>query len=948
MRWRERAGTGLMDTKYVALDLETTGLDPRADEIIEIGAVKFQGQSVLETFHTLVRPSRPVPYRIQILTGITPAELEGAPMPAVALSELSPFVDGHPVVGQNISFDLGFLNENGLSVDSPAHDTFELGVMLLPGLTDYSLSALADTLGVFYSTRHRALPDAVLAKDVFLALLERARGLDESLIFEIERLARGIDWAPGTLFRQIAEERTRDVFHRVPELSLPSAERVKVERLTPTVRRKPLDVEALADMLGADGLMAKAVRGFEHRPEQVKMLTAVAGALNESDCLVVEAGTGTGKSVAYLIPASRFAVENGVPVVISTNTINLQDQLVGKDIPELIEAFERAGVEVPRFALLKGRGNYLCVRRWSALRRSQSLTESEARFLLRTLVWACTTSTGDRAGLNLRGDESYVWSRASAQSESCLGAQCPYQRRGACFLHRARRLAESAHLIVVNHALLLSELASSSRGRVIPDYRHLIVDEAHHLEDEATEQWGFEVGGYRLEGFLNRLSERAAGEGRKGFIGELANHLRGDSVSSAVRGDVEREAQNAGGVVEACRGLVRTFLDTLARFLETQADEPSGYDRRLRLTAAVRSQPGWDDVELAWENLSLALGDVNSCLSRLQSMTEPLSDTGLLDYDDLMLEFAALLQQGAELAEQANSAVFGQDGGMVYWASLRDAGGSPAVHAAPLHVGRVLAEELFGEKECVVLTSATLSTEGDFEYIKERLGLTETSELLLGSSFDYARSALVYVPDDVPEPGQPGYQRAIELALVDVGRAIGGKCLALFTSHAALRASYEAVRGPLHEEGILVLGQGIDGSSKRLLETFKANPQSVLLGTSSFWEGVDVVGEALSVLVIARLPFSVPSDPVFAARGELYDNSFNQYAVPHAVLRFKQGFGRLIRSKSDRGVVVLLDRRVKAKAYGSAFLGSLPACTVKSGPSRRLAREVVAWLEPGR
>ncbi|MDY6918158.1 MAG: helicase C-terminal domain-containing protein [Chloroflexota bacterium] len=936
-----------MNITCVALDLETTGLDPRVDEIIEIGAVKFEGRSVLDTFQTLVKPAQALPYRIQLLTGITAAELEEAPSAPVALSELHDFLAGHPVVGQSISFDLDFLTEHGLGVPNPAYDTFELAAMLLPGLRDYSLSALADTLDVFYTTRHRALPDAMLAKDVFLALLDRARGLDLSVIAEVERLAKDIDWPPALLFRRIADEKTGDVFCQIPGLELSPGDRRKGGRLAPASRRMPLDLDRLANMLGADGIMARAVPGFERRPEQVKMLAAVADALNRGEHLVVEAGTGTGKSMAYLVPASRFAVENGLPVVVSTNTINLQDQLIAKDIPDLVRAFEEGGISPPRYAQLKGRNNYLCVRRWNSLRHGQSLTELEARFLLRTLVWACTTVSGDRAELNLTGEEPSIWNRVCAQSESCLGARCPHQRGGVCFLHRARRAAEKAHILVVNHALLLSDLASSVQGRVIPDYSHLVVDEAHHLEEEATEQWGFEIGAYRLEGFLDRLAGGAGTEGHGGFLGEFGGHFRGSSVSPALREGVARETEAAQRAVQGCRPLLRTFLDTLSHFIEAHAEEPGAYDRRLRLTNAVRRQPGWDDVELAWENLSLAVADVDSCLGRLCGMMEPLPDAGVLDYDDLVMELGALVQWGAELTEQGNAAVFGQNGGMVYWASLRQARGSPTLNAAPLHVGNVLADELFARKECVVLTSATLSTEGGFEYVRGRLGLTEANELLLGSSFDYERSAMVYVPGDIPEPGQAGYQKAVEQVLVDLGRAVGGKCLTLFTSHSALRASYERIRGPLQGEGILVLGQGLDGSPRRLLETFKANPRSVLLGTSSFWEGVDIVGEALSVLVIARLPFSVPSDPVFAARGELLEDPFNQYAVPQAVLRFKQGFGRLIRSRSDRGVVVLLDKRVRTKAYGAAFIGSLPPCTVKSGPMRHLAREVKAWLQMG-
>ena len=933
-----------MSTTYVSLDLETTGLDPRSDNIIEIGAVKFEGDVPIETFHTMVKPLRPVPYRVQLLTGISAEDVEDAPPAAVVLGDLVSFLGEHPIIGHNVPFDIAFLSAQGLDVANRTYDTFELATVLLPALSDYSLSGVADELGISYSTRHRALPDAEIAKDVFLALLGKAHALDLSIIAEIDRLTRGLDWSPAHLFRSIAEERTGDIPHGQDEPSAAGVEAEREGRLAPRRQRKAVDLESLSDMLASGGVMERAFPGFEHRPEQVEMMRAVAHALHEGEHLIVEAGTGTGKSIAYLMPAAFFAVENRTPVVISTNTINLQEQLINKDIPDLIKVLELQSPPIPRYAQLKGRNNYLCQRRWASLRRSQPLPLNEVKLLVRTLVWAASTETGDRAELNLRGEDLYIWNRICAQSENCLGAHCPFQSRGDCYLYGARRKAETAHLVVVNHALLLSDMASASRGRIVPDYAHLIVDEAHHLEEEATEQWGFEVGVRQLETYLNRLSETVA-EGRyAGFLFELAGHFRGSSVSAEAQRDMVELAEEMRGAVGVCRERVVAFFDTLGRFVEGHAEEQGPYERRLRLTTGARSQPAWADVEILCENLCLALASVDSGLNRLYNMLEPLADASVLDYDDLMMELSFLSYRCGELGQQVNSVVLQQGEGMVYWAATRERSDGLTLCAAPLHVGRILERSLFSEKECVVLTSATLSTEGHFVYIRERLGLEDAGEVLLGSSFDYAKSAMVFIPDDIPEPGQMGYQKAVEQVLIDLCRAAQGRTLALFTSHSALRASHEAIRTSLAADGILALAQGVDGSTRSLLETFKSNPRTVLLGTASFWEGIDVVGEALSVLAMARLPFSVPSDPVFAARAELFEDPFNEYAVPQAALRFKQGFGRLIRSRSDRGVMVVLDRRIKAKSYGVAFIGSLPPCTVKSGPARQLPREVVAWL----
>jgi Rad3-related DNA helicase len=311
----------------------------------------------------------------------------------------------------------------------------------------------------------------------------------------------------------------------------------------------------------------------------------------------------------------------------------------------------------------------------------------------------------------------------------------------------------------------------------------------------------------------------------------------------------------------------------------------------------------------------------------------------------VLLELRNNITRLHELRADANAAITNPDEGAVYWMEARVKGGDVALKCAPLHVGELLDRHLFSQKKTVVLTSATLSTDNDFSYIRERLGLHSGEDLQLSSPFDYEKAALVYVPADMPEPGMPGYQRSLEQAIIELCKASAGRALVLCTSHSAVRATYRAIQRPLEDAGVMVLGHNIDGSRRQLLERFKSNPRTVLLGTSSFWEGIDVVGDALSVLVIAKLPFAVPTDPVFAARAEGFEDPFSQYSVPQAILKFKQGFGRLIRSKSDRGVVAVLDRRVISKRYGQAFLNSLPECTIKRGPTANLPGAVADWLK---
>jgi DNA polymerase-3 subunit epsilon/ATP-dependent DNA helicase DinG len=391
---------------------------------------------------------------------------------------------------------------------------------------------------------------------------------------------------------------------------------------------------------------------------------------------------------------------------------------------------------------------------------------------------------------------------------------------------------------------------------------------------------------------------------------------------------------------------LREFADVARAFIRQHSDEAGDYEQRLLLTTGIRAQPDWTAVEMAWENLALALSASEDLLVALDAALRDAEGLGLLGYDSLVAETAILLQTVQQLRGGMTAAIQRHDPSAIQWLTE----GGPAgvgVACAPLDVAPLLQERLYADRRSIVLTSATLATRSSFRYMRQRLGLEDARELLLGSPFDYRQAALILLPTDLPEPNHRDYPTALQSALVDLCQASHGRALVLFTSHTSLRTAHAAISGPLGEQGIAVLGQGVDGTPQHLLHALKRNSKTVVLGTASFWEGVDVVGEALSLLILARLPFTVPSEPVFAARSAQFEDPFNEYALPQAVLRFKQGFGRLIRSKTDRGVVVVLDRRIKSKAYGRAFLESLPPCRVEEAPLAELPQRVADWLEEG-
>ncbi len=924
---------------YVSLDLETTGLDAEADAITEIAAVKFDAGGMLDTFSSLVNPHRAIPYHIQQMCGITQAEVDAAPDVESLVSDLKSFIGANPVLGHNVAFDIGFLAQNGLQLFNRTHDTFELSTIFLPNLSGYSLEAVAEHLGYSYK-HHRALADAEAAKDVFLSLLNIASGLSLDDIAEIERLVAGTGMSLEALLVDIKKLKAQTAFADAVSSHEPAAEALYGARiLTPRHEKEPLRVEELSEFLQPSGALSEAFDTYEYRPQQQTMLSVVAQAFNQDEHLLVEAGTGTGKSVAYLLPAMVFAESNNAHVVVSTNTINLQEQLLHKDIPQLLSAIGSSAVAVQ----LKGRSNYLCRRRYNMLRTSPELSHEDVGLLLRILVWLKSTTTGDRAELNLAGNES-GWSKVCAKVEGCLFSNCPHLKKGACFLQRARQAAEGAHIIVINHALLLSDAASGSA--ILPSYAHLIIDEAHHLESEATRQFGYEITRRNMANVLDQLSREMQGQQYAGVLYSIGAWMAGKGISASKRREIGVLTEAERAKVERARVHADEFFTVFKRFIEQYSGDNyrgnSRYDRQIRITQDVRVQPGWYRVEAACENLILALKDVIDGLNGLISIIDPLSSGE--GYDVLEMEITAGINSCAELSDKLKRSVFSLDREYIDWISIGANDDSISLNGAPLSVAGLLSHVVFSEKDTVVLTSATLSTEGNFDYLKERLGLEYVEEMILDAPFDYKKAAVVCVPTDVPEPNRHGYQQALEKTLVNLCQRTQGRALVLFTSHAALRATHAAIRPVLEEQAIVVLGQGIDGSARKLLEFFKTYPRTVLLGAASFWEGVDVVGDALSVLVLVRLPFAVPTDPVFAARSETFDDSFHQYALPQAILRFKQGFGRLIRSATDKGVMVVLDRRVKSKRYGAAFLDSLPAIGVISSLSSDIPRIAERWI----
>jgi DNA polymerase-3 subunit epsilon/ATP-dependent DNA helicase DinG len=926
----------------VALDIETTGLDTKEDAIIEIGAVKFNSNRIEEEWTTLINPGRRIPPFITQLTEINDRMVVNAPVIHDVLNDLENFIGDACILGHNVKFDLAFLRRYRILRLNDKIDTYDMASVLMPGASRYNLAALGIALGVPFPATHRALDDARTTRGIYLRLYEEARQLPRNTLAEIVRLSEAVEWGGHIPFSMALQSRSKETgtadsiqyAYQGPLFTERGAS--PLAPLNPVSEPVPLDQEEVSAILEPGGEFARHFPQFEYRTQQVEMLRAVTQALSDGRHLMVEAGTGIGKSIAYLTPAALWAMQNNRRVLVSTNTINLQDQLITKDMPDIRAAL---GLDI-QATVLKGRSNYLCPRRMESLRRRGVSDAEEMRIMAKILVWLQDTHSGDRSELNLNSNaERRVWMRLSAEDEGCTAENCLKHTGGACPFYRARLSAQSAHVIIVNHALLLADVASGYH--VLPEYEYLIVDEAHHLEAATTNALSFHITRGDVERILNELGGPSAGI--LGWLLSAAQPILDPGEFAALNHMVQRITDHAFQF----ENLARQFFISVDQFLAEQREgrQVGMYSHQERIISATRVQPSWADVEVAWDESQHALQSLLKNTTQVIQGLSEINDSLAEEDEELYGALSNVYRRLSEINDHLNGLVFDPAPDRVYWAEAQPAGKRLSLHAAPLHIGPLMEHYLWREKTSVILTSATLTTAGEFDYIRGRLNAEDAYELALGSPFDYESSTLLYLVNDIPEPSdRNGHQRAVIKSLIELCRATGGGTLVLFTSYDQLRRTSKAITPVLAQDEIITYAQGDGASPHTLLETFRNSDKAVLLGTRSFWEGVDIPGDALTSLVIVKIPFDVPSDPIIAARSETFEDPFYQYSLPEAILRFRQGFGRLIRSQYDRGIVLVLDRRVLSKNYGRYFIESLPTCTMSIGSIDDISHAAQQWL----
>src|SRR5579864_20780 len=878
--------------------------------MIEVGAVRFRGDEVLEEFQSLVRPEVPIPRAVQELTGIRDADVEAAPHPEQVLEELINFVGDSAVVAHSGAFDLSFLTEGRSASAYELFDTLELARIMLPTAPSHSLPHLARQLGLRHRYPHRALSDADAARQLFLHLRQHGRGFSRDLVRKMLELVAEWRHPIRHFLEEVHDAGPSSRERRDPDHVKPSG---TAHNGTPTT-----DPQVIRSMLGPEGPMAAQLRDYELRESQLQMALAIAQLYDRGGRLMVEAGPGTGKSLAYLVPAVHHAAATGERVVIATNTITLQEQLFWKDIP-----FMRSWLPFDfKASLLKGRSNYLSLRRWNrylnapSLRLDGTLSDEELKFKLRVLVWLSQTQQGDRSEIKLSGLNEMFWLRAASTSDDCLAAHCENFKSQRCFYWNSRRAAQDADLVVTNHALLLADALAG--GTVLPPHQHVIVDEAHQLEETAVESLTLRIGAAEVEESL---------EGTLTWFRAAMGIPTPALLSAAVecRSAIAEVFKLADGVVQQRQPEVP---------LRPGKEEPIVLDVETRRHADVMALA--TAVRRTADQLVAVKRALEDSAGQLPLDTNPHAEREF----DL---FVSQLQARVDLLVEA---LVRPQANRLYWIGRERRSGRPLIQAAPTAAGRELQARAFADKETVIFTSATLAVADSFAYFKRGVGLEAYSahEMVLASPFDYLSQALLCLPTDLRELDDPRFIDQVVDAVAEIGRSIEGRTLVLFTSHQQLRDVADRLRPVMARSHLGLLAQNLDGTRRQLLSQFQENPRQVLLGTSSFWEGIDVPGDALSCVVIVRLPFRVPSDPLQLARSAALSDPFGQLALPEAVLRLKQGFGRLIRRQSDRGAVVLMDHRIANRTYGQAFLDALPRAAVHTSACEDLAPAITQWL----
>lgn len=935
----ETRSFGLIEDDVVVLDTETTGLSHRENELIEIAAARLRGREIVDRFDTFVKPSGLIPAEITELTSITNADVAHAPSAEGAVAALAEFVGGAPVIAHNAAFDRGFIEavSGGSEVSDIWIDSLALSRIALPRLSSHKLASMAELFGCA-SVSHRANADVEALCGVWRILL---CGLDDLPLGLMRRLADmhpDVLWSYRPIFGFLAGSHPEAVFSLVSarhdilaadsSSAAGSSARIDADELPGLNLPSREEVEACFE---PDGLVNRMYPGYEPRMEQVQMAAEVRDALATSSHRVIEAGTGVGKSIAYLVPFAQAAKRNNITVGIATKSNNLADQLMYHELPRLAREIE-GGLT---YCALKGYDHYPCLRKLERLARASEVhtTRDPADTLTAIAViyaYACQSPAGDLDGLGIRW-RSVRKADLTTSSRECARRLCPFYP-DKCMVHGSRRRAARADVVVTNHSLLFRNVAAD--GKILPPIRHWVVDEAHSIEGEARRQWAVTVSADESRSIFERL-----GGARIGSLGRITRDLAASDAATLFMGLTAKATSSTQRA-----SLAMADLFDAVRDLARSARSDSGYDTaNMWIGREVRESAAWGVFA---EVANTAIDALDEASKNLASLVETVAE----EKPELVADVADGQRRLKELHDGLKLVVEGTNDRYVYSCQVnrRIKAGGESLSAERLDIGEALAENWLPEMHTAIFASATMTVSGSFDHFThavglDRLGRESFQTLHLDSSYDFERNMAVVVAGDIPDPrNRAAYLDALENLLVDVHVAMGGSTLTLFTNRRDMEELFDRVSPRLSKGGLALDCQKKNTSAKILRDRFLSDETSSLFALKAFWEGFDAAGDTLRCVVIPKLPFSSPTDPLSCERGVREDRAWARYSLPEAVLEVKQAAGRLIRTSTDAGVLVLADSRLVTKGYGKKFLSSLPAAYQRI-ESSQVGRYLELW-----
>ncbi|WP_202079967.1 ATP-dependent DNA helicase DinG [Caldalkalibacillus salinus] len=933
----------LLQQKYVVIDFETTGNRVQeGDQVIQVGMVTIEEGRMTDQFSSFIRPTIPIPPFIKKLTGISYDDVQSAPTLEEVLPDILKRLDQAILVAHNVHFDLSvlqhILDANGyLKFEGGIIDTVELSRILLPKQEGYKLSQLSTQLDMAHEAPHQADSDALATAQLFLSLCEKMWALPLVTVQRMVPLSQTLHSDIGSLLRHIESERLTRLNAQDDAYDIH-----RQIALRPIADEQTLEEEPIPDLdaTSFDLLVGPKVPGYRPREGQLRLYEDIYDCFREGKHGLFEAGTGTGKTLSYLGASILQAKKTDQKVIVSTHTIPLQEQIMHKELPVLQKALPFSF----KATVMKGKHHYLCLNKFEqALLYPVEKNYDHDLTKMQLLVWLTETETGDVEELNLSSGGKDFWESVKSEGHNCFQKDCPWYKR--CFYYKARERAQQADLVITNHALLLTDQVY---GQGLPAYRYALIDEAHHFHHVATEQFGQRIAYANIHSIFQRL----AAQEKKSLSDQLYDIfqllLDGSTLS--------KQLDDILFTLHELKEHIDYFFDQLQHFVSYKGKVTQDHHQKV-----VRIQHQNEEGE-AWVQI---LQQITQCVDildkALQGHARMVNTLEKQDMTHQQKQIVRTWQSTTEQLEHDIRQVYAffleaTPTEEVHWVQYDRHGNRYFLecHVRPLHVDQVLWELFFSKKQSVVLTSATLQVNQSFDYMIHQLGLQHEvcDTAVIPSPFSYRDQVNLVVPNDIRKHvygEEKAFAQDLAQSLIEMASVSKGRMLVLFTSYRLLQLTHRLTKEPLQDLGIFLYAQGVDsGSRTKLTKNFQREQQAVLFGTYSFWEGIDIPGEDLSCLVIVKLPFTPPGSPYEEAKGEQLKadgySPFKDLALPQAVLRFKQGFGRLIRKETDEGVVVVFDRRLIETHYGRAFTRSLPDIDLKVVSKDSIATEILQRL----